>query len=79
MVAVCVEGVQFRLPMQELECPQSRRDQFCQIPPHGMPNYMCHCLVCHTAPSLRADTFPPLTDLRNGIFFGVILSWMTWF
>lgn len=55
-VAVGIEGVQFRLPMQELECPQSRRDQFCQIPPHGMPNYKCHCLGCHSAPSLSGQT-----------------------
>lgn len=33
---------------------------FAKFHPHGMPNYKCHGLGCHSAPSLSGhDTFPP--------------------
>lgn len=56
-------------PCRELECPWSRRDQFCQIPPPRDAKLQVSSTGCHSAPSLSGqDTFPLLSNLRNGRF-----------
>ena len=69
LAAVFIEGVQFRLPVRGAGMSSEQERLVLPNSTPGMPNYKCHRLDCHSTPSLSGhDTFPLLSNLRNGRF-----------